>query len=185
VWMQRRRNERPGTLEAGHTLLEVVVVVLIMGLLAMTMMPALAGYQKNNSVRVAAEQALYQFRQAEMMALTEGQIIQVLFEPSDAYAGAGWTGPGWEICAGICGNAGVPVLYKTVLSPTLNVTADCYRQRFFPQGFVNWCSSLPAVIKIVCIDNQASPTPMAIEVKLVLATGEMSAVKASGSCNSV
>ena len=60
------------------------------------LMPALAGYGTNNTMRTAASEALYQFRSAEMMALSEGQTIQVLFEPSDAYAAAGWTGPGWR-----------------------------------------------------------------------------------------
>lgn len=74
---------------------------------------------------------------------------------------------------------------KTVLPPTLNVTARCYRQRFYATGYVNWCAGLPAIINIVCIDNQASPTPSAIEVRLVLATGEMTAIGAAGSCNSL
>ncbi len=166
-------------------MLELAVVVFVVGLMTTMLMPALAGYGTNNTMRTAASQALYQFRSAEMMALSEGQTIQVLFEPSDAYAAAGWTGPGWEICPGICGAAGVSVLMKTVLPPTLNVTARCYRQRFYATGYVNWCAGLPAIINIVCIDNQASPTPTAIEVRLVLATGEMTEIGAAGSCNSL
>jgi len=164
-------------------LLEVVVAILIMGIMATTMMPALAGYESNDVLRTSAADAIYQFRQAEMMALTEGQTIQVLFEPTDAYQGAGWTGPGWEICPGVCGNAGVPVLIKTVLPPSINVTAGCYRQRFYAAGYVNWCGSEPAVINIVCMDNQATPTPTAIEIRLTLATGEMTVRPMKGSCN--
>jgi len=176
VMTQRRQTKHPGNSESGHTLLEVVVSVLIMGLMVLTMMPAFAGYQTNNSVRAAAYQALSQFREAELMTETTGQPLYVLFEMSDAYQAAGWTGPGWEICqVNGCG-AGSKVLFKTVLPPTVGLSG-CYRETFEPQGFISDnCGS--GTVDFLCISNSGS-NPLLIRIEATTATDRLNAIKAT------
>jgi len=178
---QRRHKKHPGKSEAGYALTELLVTTIITGLLVVTMMPAFAGYQLDSSVRQGVQEALAQFRQAELLALGDDQRVYVLFEPTDAYQGAGWTGPGWEICiVAVCGAAGAEIVYKTVLSPQLFLSDQCYRQTLTPQGFLSDQCGGTSPVEFICLTNYASANPFVIQIKMMIATEEMIAVQATG-----
>jgi len=54
---------------AGYTAIELLVTSIITGIITALLMPSLQGHQTFAQVRVAASEAVAQFRQAQMYAL--------------------------------------------------------------------------------------------------------------------
>ncbi len=88
--------------DAGYTFIELIVVSAFIGIMSGLLMPALQGYEENAQIRTVAIEALTQFRQARMYALSEDQNINVTFQPTGDLPSRGNV-QGWEFCATVAG----------------------------------------------------------------------------------
>jgi len=166
--------------EAGYALIELVVTSIIIGMIVGVLMPALQGYQTIAQVRVAASEAVMQFRQAQMYSLAQDQQINVLFDPSGDLPSRG-NNQGWEFCTttGSCGFSSTwattdKPLLRTIVPNTVNITAYCYRGAFTPTGqYLNWtgvCTYPGATVEALCF-NAGGSNPSKIRLFVSLATG--------------
>jgi len=173
--------------EAGYSVLEPVIAVVVMGMLVGMLMPALTGYQSNAAVKSAVQLAATQLRETQQLAMSENQQINILYTPSDTYASNGWQG--WEICsasANCAWQAGDKMLFKASIPTSVNITANCYRGAFAPTGQYVWwtgaCGASAATPEIVCFNSKGS-SPTKMYIRVAIATGEMTiSGPASGGC---
>jgi len=169
---------------AGYTFIEFMVAVAIIALVVLLMMPSFGGYQTNASVRSAIQTALAQFRQAQTESASEDTPINILFQPSDTKGSDGnWQG--WIFCAQSssgCGS-GAPVILKTAIPNSLNMTANCYRGAYSPSG--NYtdspCNTKTATMEVICVDA-GGPFPYAMDIIVVFATGQLTMQQHNGGC---
>lgn len=73
-WVKQAKHR-----QAGITLTEVLVVIVIAGILATIMAPGWLGFQANNALSVAQDEVFQSIRQAQMQALNTQQSWQARF----------------------------------------------------------------------------------------------------------
>jgi len=171
--------------EAGYGLVEAVVSTLIVGILVLLLIPALGrggnstpgGYYSNAMLRTTASQAISDLREAQQLAISENQVINVAFSPSDT----GRATQGWTIT-----NSSGATMFKEGAPSQLNYTSNCYRGWFNPQGsysWVFWCGAQTGTTELICFDSGTPSNPSAIQVMVTFATGQVTIrQKASGAC---
>jgi len=164
--------------EAGYTFAELLVATIIIGILVLLMMPALGGYNTNAAVRTTASQAVSDLREAQELAISENMVVNVAFHPSDqGRATQGWT----------MSNSGAVTMFTRSVPAQVNFVATCYRGWFTPQGSWAWvtnvCGNPPATVELLCFDSGTPANPLALEVIIVIATGDMTVQqKPAGAC---
>ena len=109
----------------GFTVIELIVVTAIAAILALLMMPSLAGYNTNAQVRALASLALVQARQAQMDALAEDQPVSWWIH------GNGTQPQNWQAMTALSS----ATLLFTSVPASLDLTG-CYRNTFEPNGTV-------------------------------------------------
>lgn len=145
----------------GFTVIELIVVTAIAAILALLMMPSLAGYNTNAQVRALASLALVQARQAQMDALAEDQPVSWWIH------GNGTQPQNWQAMTALSS----ATLLFTSVPASLDLTG-CYRNTFEPNGTVipaGPCEG-PRGAVLACIDNAQASAPFALQVTIARVT---------------
>ena len=159
-------------LEAGFTFIEMLVVSMIVAIMVLLMMPSLQGYQSNAQVRELADQAVAQMRQAAQQAVGIDQQIGWWNFDGDNAPGCSPAADGWVVRTGTGTQESV-----TCVPSNVGFVAQCYRGAFMPQGgFITpgvLCGGSGATINMICLDSTSPANPLAIEITVVVATGQI------------
>jgi type II secretory pathway pseudopilin PulG len=155
--------------EAGHTLIELTVATLFLGLLILLVMPSLQGYQSNAQVRSLAELAVSQYRQLETTAEAENTTISWSVYGNGSQSPQQWVA-----------RQNGSTLSSTTVPGTLDLTG-CYLDFVRADGSVSMagpCVGNPAAwvngaLIVACVDNKSASAPFSLELTAYPATGQV------------